>query len=214
MNDGPRVVLADEQPAVRASVGRVLEESGFTVCAEAEDAEATLAAARRERPDVCIIELRMKGSAHRVIERINDELPDTEVIVLTVSRVLEDLIEAVRAGARGYLLKDMDPQRIPDAVRGVMAGEAAVPRVLVTRLMQELRLQRQGRVLRGSNGPAELTPREWEVLNLMADHLSTAEIAEQLVVSPVTVRRHASEIMRKLGVPNREAAVELLDEQT
>ena len=214
MNRHPRVLLADEQPAVRGSLRRVLESAGFTVCAEASDADDALAAARRERPDVCITELRMKGSPHRAIAQINDELPGTEIIVLTVSRVVEDLVEAVRAGASGYLLKDMDLQRIPDAVRGVMRGEAAVPRVLVSRLMKELQAQRRGRVIQGSNGSAELTPREWEVLNLLADRLSTAEVAEQLVVSAVTVRRHVSEILKKLGVPDRQSAIELLDEQT
>jgi DNA-binding NarL/FixJ family response regulator len=213
VSESIRVLLADEQPAVRGSVRRVLEAADFTVCAEAGDATAALEAARRERPDVCIIGLRMEGSPHRAIAQITDELPGTDVIVLTASRMMEDLIEAVRAGALGYLLQDMDLQRLPDAVHGVLRGEAAVPRVLVTRLMREIQAQREGRVITGPNGRMELTPREWQILNLTADRLTTAEIAQRLVVSPVTVRRHVSQTLTKLGVPDREAAVELLDEQ-
>jgi DNA-binding NarL/FixJ family response regulator len=209
-----RVLLVDEQPAVRESVRRVLElDSGFEVCAEAGDAASALRAARRERPDVCIIGLRMKGEPLKAIGQITDELPETAVIVLTVSRSSSDLIEAVRAGARGYLLKEMNPERIPHAVRGVLDGEAAVPRDLMARLLKEMQAQRDGHVLRGSKGTVELTPREWEVLNLLGDRLSTAQIATQLFISPVTVRRHVSRILTRLGVTTREAAADLLDEQ-
>jgi DNA-binding NarL/FixJ family response regulator len=214
MTDPVRVLLADEQPAVRESVRRVLErEGGFAVCAEADDAASALEAALRERPDVCIIGLRMSGEPLRTITRITDDLPGTAVVVLTVSRSHDDLLEAVRAGAAGYLLKEMNPERIPHAVRGVLDGEAAVPRTLVTRLLKEMQVQREGRTLRGANGTVELTLREWEVLNLLADRLSTAEIAAQLFISPVTVRRHVSRVLAKLGVTTREAAVDLLDEQ-
>lgn len=212
VSDPTRVLIADEQPAVRTSVARIMEEAGFAVCAEASDAAGALDAARRERPGVCIIGLRMQGSPLRTIARITDEMPDTAIVVLTVSKALEDLIAAVRAGASGYLLKEMNPERIPDAVRGVLDGEAAIPRTLVRHLLRELQMQREGRIVRGPKGPTELTPREWQVLNLMADRLTTAEIAEQLFVSPVTVRRHISEALGKLGVPTREAAVDLLDD--
>jgi DNA-binding NarL/FixJ family response regulator len=214
MTEPIRVLLAEEYPAVRESVRRVLEQDGgFAICAEADHAAAALETALRERPDVCIIGLRMDGEPMKTIARIADDLPDTAVIVLTVSRSHDDLLEAVRAGASGYLLKEMNPERIPQAVKGVLAGEAAVPRSLVARLMKEIQAQREGRILSGSNGAVELTPREWEVLGLLADRLSTGKIAAQLYISPVTVRRHISQIMGKLGVPTREAAAELLDDQ-
>lgn len=211
MSDLPRVLIADAQPTVRTRVARIMEADGFSVCAEANDAADALEAARRERPDICVLGLQMEGSSLEAIARISQEMPDTPVVVLTVSTKLEDLIAAVRAGASGYLLKEMNPERIPDAARGVLDGEAAIPRTLVRGLLRELQLQREGRLLKGPNGSVELTPREWQILNLMGDRLSTAEIAAQLFVSPITVRRHISKLIAKLGVSTREGAVELLD---
>ena len=156
----------------------------------------------------------MKGDPVAAISRITEKLPGTAVIVLAVSRSRENLVNAVRAGATGYLLQEMNPERIPAAVRGVLGGEAAVPRTLVARLLKEVQTLGQSRPLVGEHGAVELTPREWEVLNLLAARLSTAEIAERLTLSQVTVRRHVSAILSKLGVPDRDAAIELLDEQS
>jgi DNA-binding NarL/FixJ family response regulator len=129
--------------------------------------------------------------------------------MITVSRNDADLFDARRAGAAGYLLKDTDPARLPNALRGVMAGEAAVPRELVARLIDEFRMRGTRRLnIVGSRG-VELTSREWEVLDLMADGLTTAQIAQRLFVSPVTVRRHISGILEKLGAPDRSAAVRM-----
>lgn len=214
MSDSPTVLLADEQPSVRDRVKRILESDGFEVCAETADAASTVEAARRERPDICIVGLRMEGDALAAISRITEELPQTSVIVLTVSRSRESLVDAVRAGATGYLMQEMNPERIPAAVRGVLSGEAAIPRTLVARLMKEVRTLGEGRLLVGERGPVQLTPREWEVLNMLGSRHSTAEIAERLFVSQVTVRRHISSIVEKLGVSDRDAAVELLDEQS
>jgi DNA-binding NarL/FixJ family response regulator len=133
------------------------------------------------------------------------------VIVLTASRATESMIAAIRAGASGYLLKEMNPGRIPAAVRGVLKGEAAMPRTLVVRLIREIQ-HKGGPMIKGKGGLVECTPRQWEVLNLMSDHLSTAEIAERLLISPVTVRRHISALLDKLGVEDRAAALELLRE--
>lgn len=210
----PTVLLADEQPSVRGRVKRILESDGFVICGETTDAESTVETARRERPDVCIIGLQMNGDPLAAISRITEDLPGTSVIVLTESQSRENLVDAVRAGATGYLLKEMNAERIPAAVRGVLSGEAAVPRTLVARLLTEVRTLGEGRSLVGENGQVELTQREWEVLNLLATRLSTAEIAQRLVLSQVTVRRHISSIVEKLGVPDRGAAVELLDEQS
>jgi DNA-binding NarL/FixJ family response regulator len=210
----PKVLLADEQPSVRARVKGILEADGFVVCAESGDSESAVDAALRERPDVCIVGLRLGGDPLAAISRITEELPGTAVIVLTMSRSRDNLVDAVRAGATGYLLQEMNAERIPAAVRGVMNGEAAVPRTLVARLLKEVRTYGEGRSLVGERGLVQLTPREWEVLNLLAARLSTAEIAERLFLSQVTVRRHLSSIVDKLGVPDRDSAVELLDEQS
>jgi DNA-binding NarL/FixJ family response regulator len=131
--------------------------------------------------------------------------------MLTVSCNDADLFDALRAGAAGYLLKDTDPTRLPHALRGVIAGEAALPRALVARLIDEFRNRGQRMRCAGRLG-AELSARQWEVLHLMRDGLSTAEMAERLFVSPVTVRRHVSTIMQRLQVLDRQAAVRALDE--
>jgi DNA-binding NarL/FixJ family response regulator len=208
--DHPRVVLVEEHPTLRAAVRKVLEADGFSVPAEASTAHEGLEAVLRERPDACLVGYQMPGSL-RMIAGITDPQSgcDTDVIVLTASRSTENMIDAIRAGAVGYLLKEMNPERIPAAVRGVLAGEAAMPRTLVVRLIKEIQRLGRGPMLSGSNGLVELTPRQWEVLSLTADRLSTTEIAQRLQISPVTVRRHTSVLLRKLGVADKESAVAL-----
>lgn len=190
----------------------MLEADGFTVCGEASTPEEGLHTVLRLRPAVCLVGFRMDRATLQMIAGVTAEDGDrrTVVIVLTESRSTESLIDALRAGATGYLLKEMNPQRLPAALRGVLDGEAAMPRVLVARLIREIQRMGRGSMLDGDGGLVELTPRQWDVLNLMADRLSTAEIAERLLVSPVTVRRHVSAILEKLGVPDREAALTLL----
>lgn len=189
----------------------MLEAGGFVVCAVASTPEEGLRTVLRERPDVCLVGFRMDKATLRMIASIADgDGEGAVVIVLTESRATESMIDAIRAGAEGYLLKEMNPERIPAAVRGVLEGEAAMPRVLVTRLIREIQRMGRGPMLDGGGGLVELTPRQWEVINLLADRLSTAEIAERLMVSPVTVRRHVSAILDKLDVADREAAVKLL----
>jgi DNA-binding NarL/FixJ family response regulator len=209
--DSPRILLVEDHPTLRAAVKDVLEADGFVVCGEAEDAEEALRVALHERPDVCLVGLRLEGSL-QMIARITDEQNGVgaKVIVLTASRSTESMIAAIRAGAVGYLLKEMNPGRIPAAVRGVLSGEAAMPRTLVVRLIREIQRLGRGPMIGGEGGLVELTSRQWEVLNLMSDRLSTGEIAERLGISPVTVRRHVSAMLDKLGVADRESAVELL----
>lgn len=208
--DHPRVVLVEEHPTVRRAVRNVLEGDGFVVCAEADAAEDGLRAALRERPDVCLVGSEMEGGL-RMIAGITLENGSgwPVVIVLTASRSTQGMIDAIRAGASGYLLKDMNLERIPDALRGALDGEAAMPRILVVRLIKEIQSLGRGPMLAGRRGLVELTPRQWEVLNLMSERRSTGEIARRLMISPVTVRRHSSAILEKLGVEDRESAVEL-----
>jgi DNA-binding NarL/FixJ family response regulator len=212
VNTAIRVLVADDHPPTRAGVRAALERAAFSVCAEAADAPAAVEAARRERPDVCLLDIHMPGDGIRAAETIARELPETAVVMLTVSRADEDLFSALRVGASGYLLKDIDPGRLPHALLGVLDGEAALPRRLVALLMEEFRERRRHRriPLLGRRS-VELTDREWEVLDLMRKGLSTQEIADQLFISPVTVRTHVSAILRKLHVSSREAALELLD---
>jgi DNA-binding NarL/FixJ family response regulator len=127
-----------------------------------------------------------------------------------VSRDDADLFQALAAGARGYLLKDTDPDRLAHALEGVVNGEAALPRALVMRLVDEFRLRDEADSRR--RGPlAQLTPREWEILELLRSGLTTNQVAAQLFVTPVTVRSHVSAILRKLRVPDRAAAISLFE---
>jgi DNA-binding NarL/FixJ family response regulator len=207
-----RVLIADDHPPTRAGVQAALEKAGFSVCAQAADAKSAIEAARRERPDVCLLDIHMPGDGIHAAETIARELPEAAVVMLTVSRTDEDLFNALRAGASGYLLKDIDPVRLPLALQGVLEGEAALPRRLVALLIEEFRERKRRRriPLVGRRG-VELTDREWEVLELMKQGQSTDEIATRLFISPVTVRTHVSAILRKLHVPTREAALELLE---
>ena len=212
MSQAIRVLIADDHPPTRAGVRMALEAGGFEVCAESGDAQSAVEAALRERPEVCLLDIHMPGDGIHAAEAISHELPDAAVVMLTVSREDSDLFDALRAGASGYLLKDIDPARLPLALHGVLEGEAALPRQLVALLIEEFRERRRRRriPLRGRRS-AELTDREWEVLQLMRQGAQTEEIAARLFISPVTVRTHVSAILRKLHVPTREAAIELLE---
>jgi DNA-binding NarL/FixJ family response regulator len=132
--------------------------------------------------------------------------------MLTVSDAEDDFFDSMRAGAAGYLLKETDTARIPHALRGVLSGESAIPRKLLPRLLEEFRgnTRRRRLSLAHTRGP-ELTAREWEVLELMRQGLTTREIASRLFVADVTVRRHVSSILRKLKVRDRAAALRVVD---
>ena len=212
---GPvRIVVADDHVPTRAGVRAALEEHGFAVVAEAADAPAAVEAAVRERPDACLLDIHMPGGGIAAAAEIIERLPGTAVVMLTVSRDDEDLFAALRAGASGYLLKDMEAGRLHAALRGVLAGEAAIPRTLVARIIEEFRAseRRPALPLLRRRG-VQLTSREWDVLEQLREGRSTREIASELGLSPVTVRRHVSAILAKLRVSDRKEMLKLLEEQ-
>jgi DNA-binding NarL/FixJ family response regulator len=206
-----RVLVADDHPPTRSDVRAALEEGGFEVCAEAASADAAVEAALAHRPQVALLDVRMPGNGITAARAIASVLPDTAVVMLTVSRDDTDLLEALHAGAQGYLLKDIDPRRLSQSLRAVLDGDAVLPHTLVLEMISEFR-GREEATPRPRRGPslARLTSREWEVLELMRDGLTTAEMAERLFVAPVTIRTHVHEILRKLRLPDREAAVKWL----
>lgn len=208
-----RVVIADDNARMRAIVRDALEaDGGFTVCGEAADADGAVAVAEAEAPDVCLVDINMPGGGIAAVGRITAARPTTRIIVLTVSRQDNDLFDALRAGADGYLLKGSDEMRIAESIRRVVAGEATLPGTLVARLVEEFRDREARRVPIANGQSARLTGREWDVLELLREGLTTAEMAQRLFVSQTTVRSHVAAVLRKLRVPDRDAAIRLLQE--
>lgn len=210
----PAIVLAEDEPLTRKELRRLLELAGFDVKAEAADADTAVEMCVRERPQLCLVDLYMRGGGIRIVREVTRRVPEALVVVLTASEDRDDMVDAIRAGASGYLVKTMDPDRIAHALHGVLAGEAAIPRVLMAALLRDLQTQGRKRLITGRDGRADLTSREWEILGLMCDGLSGPNIAERLYISPVTVRRHSSEVVRKLGVRDRGEAIALVQEHS
>ena len=206
--DSPRIVIADHQLPIRAGVRVALERDGFIVAAEEETAPGAVAAALRDPPDVCLLDVDMPGGGIEAAETITSQLPGTQVVMLGESANDEDVFAALEAGASGYLLKGMDPARLGTALRDVLNGRAALPRALTARLIAEFRARaQQGTTLLTRPAAGDLTRREWEVLDCLRDGLSTRRTAKRLFISETTVRRHVGSILKKLDVPTRETAV-------
>ena len=203
------MLIADDHEPTREDVRFALEQdTGFTVCADAADAAGAVEAAVRERPDVCLLDVHMPGWGVSAAWEIHARLPQARVVMLTISRDDRDLFAALRAGASGYLLKDMDPKRLPRALASVLRGEVAIPRELVSHVVEEFRDRSARRRTLLAEGPGhKLTSREWEVLDLLRQELTTAQIARRLVLSPVTVRTHVNAILKKLELPDRAELV-------
>ena len=204
-------MVADDHPLTRFALRRALEDGGFAVSWDAGDAADAVDAALRERPDVCVLDLHMPGSIE-AIERIASALADTAVVVVTVSRNDPDLFDALCAGATGYIAQDTDAEQIPFALESVLRGEIALPRGVVRKLVDEFRQRRPRRLLPLGENARSLTEREWEVLHLLREGLSTAEIARRLFISQGTVRTHVRSIVKKLSVTDRSAAIRLLEQ--
>jgi DNA-binding NarL/FixJ family response regulator len=214
VSDSPpdvRILIADAQTSTRAGIRMALEGHGFTICANATNAQDAIESALREWPDVCLIEASLPGDGIAAAEAISTQAPGAAIVILSGSMSQNELSASVRAGAHGYLAKDMDPARLPVALRRVLDGEGAFPRALMRGLLDEFRAHERGRHARElSQLGVELTLRERQTLELLDTGLRTAEIARRLGVSAVTVRRHVSGLLRKLNVPDRAGALQLL----
>jgi DNA-binding NarL/FixJ family response regulator len=204
--DGPiRVLIVDDQPLARAGFRAVLEAAvGIEVAGEAADGEAAVEAARRDRPDVVLMDIRMPGLDGIEATR---QMPGQKVLILTTFGLDEYIVEALRAGASGFLLKDAPVEELLAAIRAVAAGDAQLSPAVTRRLLNQVARRLPAPVPRDDDGLAELTPRELEVLRLIAGGFSNAEIAEALVVSDPTVKSHVSSLLGKLGLRDRVQAV-------
>lgn len=202
-----RVVLIDDQTLVRRGVRALLELAGdISIVAEAGDGVEGAAVVRRERPDVVLLDVRMpKASGLDLLRELRDagELPPT--ILLTTFDDDEALLEGVKAGARGYLLKDVSLEQLTGAIRAVAAGETLIRPAVTERVLRGLEHVR--RDFDALDPPDPLTRRETEILRLMAGGYSNREIAEALGTAEGTIKNHASSILSKLGVRDRTRAV-------
>lgn len=204
-----RVLIADDHAYTRAGIRLALEDDGFEVCAEAATGRRALEEALQAKPDIALLDVHMPdGTGVWAAYEITEAMPSTTVVMLTYSREDDDLFTSLRAGASGYLLKDMDPDRLGTSLRSVMAGEAVFPRSLMTKVVDQFSTAR-GNAKAGEHHTM-LTAREAEVADLLVSGSSTEDIAEQLSMSAVTARVHISNIVKKLRVANRDEAVELL----
>jgi NarL family two-component system response regulator LiaR len=206
-----RVIVADDDPLARRLVRDALQLADVVVVADASDGREAVELARYYKPDVVLMDVVMPVmDGIEATKRIAAEVPETRVVMLTRNDDDELGLLGLRAGAVGYLTKDVSVDAIPRAIRGAHAGQAAISRLLAMKLVERLQSLPEGgtgvRPVRSS-----LTPREWEVLDLLCADKGTEQIADELVLSIETIRSHVKNILRKLGVGSREEAVALAD---
>jgi len=190
-----RVLVADQAP-MRLGIRMALQREA-QVCAEAETAEAAIRAAKREQPDVGLVGRGICGDGLAGLRGICRAAPGAAVVLLAPERDDDELLDAVRAGAVGYVAGGLDAASLRRIVHAVAANEAVIPRAMVMELVMELR--------GGGAGAEMLTSRETQVLGMLRRGHTTAGIAERLEIAPVTVRRHISDLVHKLGVADRTA---------
>jgi DNA-binding NarL/FixJ family response regulator len=205
------VVVADGDAATRTGVRIALQADGIDVCGEAGTARELVDSAARTEPDVCLVDVRLSGDGIAAATLICALGGGPRLIMLAADVNEQDFLAAMRIGAVGYIHKSIAPARLPAVVRGVLRGEAAIPRKFAPMLIENLHRQSlvRHRGLRDRGGVG-LSSREWQVLDLLREGQSTREIATHLSISEVTVRRHVGSALKRLRVQSRAEALELL----
>jgi DNA-binding NarL/FixJ family response regulator len=209
-----RVVVVDDHPIYRRGLVALLEQGGLAVVGVAESVEQATAAVAATRPDAVLIDLYLAdGSGIALVRRVSEIDASIRTVILTVSHDADEMLAAIRAGADGFLTKDQAPERLVSVIQGVVAGEAALSRRMAGHLVRDVRAG-QRRISIASRLPhrERLTPRQLEVLQLIAAGNTTSEMAEQLSLSPETVRWHVKSILRKLHARTRAEAAAVLAE--
>jgi DNA-binding NarL/FixJ family response regulator len=198
-----RVLLVDDHALFRQGVATLLShQDDFVIAGEAEDAGQALVQARALRPDLVLMDIDLPNEDGVIATRwIKAELPETSVVMLTVHDDADKLLEAIKGGADGYLVKSIRASELLEQLRGLAAGEAAISRRIATRIIEEFR--KEGEPV---DPEADLTARELQVLQLVAGRMSNSEIAAQLTISEHTVKNHLKSILSKLHVRNRHQA--------
>lgn len=208
-----RAVIADDQALVRTGFGMILTADGIEVTAEAADGAEAVAAVRRTRPDVVLMDIRMPGmdgieATRRILA--DDAAGELRVLILTTYDLDHYVYAALAAGASGFLLKDVTPEHLVAAIRLVRSGDALLAPTITRRLIERFARREQAAPSADPHQDLSgLTPRELEVLRLLATGLSNAELAERLFLSPTTVKTHIGRILSKLELRDRVQAVVL-----
>lgn len=202
-----RVIIVDDHALFRDGLKGLLEQRNIDVAGVAADGNEGIELAKKILPDIILLDLRMPNmNGLETLPILRKELPDIPVVMLTTSNDESDLIKALRSGAQGYLLKDMEPEELLNALRDIKSGKSVVASDLTDALARMV----QGETIPGDDeGPfSALTPRETEILSLLADGQSNKLIARNLGISDGTVKLHVKAILRKLNIHSRvEAAV-------
>ncbi|NUQ36633.1 MAG: response regulator transcription factor [Caldilineales bacterium] len=200
-----RILIVDDHAVVRKGLAMVLRlESDFEVVGEAGNGRQALELARTQRPDLVLLDLilpEMDGTM--IAQALRQALPGVRILVLSGAELDERLTEMLAAGVDGYVLKEIEPEELKQAIRTVAAGASYLHPAAARRLLDRLKAREQPAL----PAAAPLTPREMEVLELMVTEATYRQIADQLMISEETVRSHAKSILRKLNQPNRSQAV-------
>ena len=202
-----RLLVVDDVPLFRAGLTAALRDAGFDVVGEAESAEAAVAKAESLLPDVVLLDVLMPGlSGLEVVEKLTAVSPTSQIILLTGSESEEDLLSAIKAGARGYIIKDMPFPQLVDSLGAITRGGAVVSSQMAGKLFDVTRQLLRHQELLAARKPT-LTGREIEVLQLVARGLTSKSIGQQLFISENTVKNHIRNILDKLGLHSRNEAV-------
>ena len=205
-----RILVVDDHPLTRDALAGLLAQQGFEVVGQAASGEEAIELARELQPQLVLLDLTMPGlGGLAALPLVRAAAPGAEVVVLTAAEDDGSLLQAIRSGAAGYLLKSEPPGRIVEFLRGVARGEAALSGAVARRLLEQVREEPRGNAVPEAVAQA-LSARELEVLLLLDSHLSTEEIAQRLFISEHTVRSHVKNLLAKLGVSSRREALEKL----
>jgi DNA-binding NarL/FixJ family response regulator len=209
-----RIVVVEDHPLFRRGLIAVLESAGMAVVATATGVSEAVETVRTHLPDVVLMDHQLEdGRGLDAVRLVLGAVPEARIVMLSESRDPADMLDAVRAGAVGYLTKDQRPDRLAEAVGGVVRGEAAVSRVMAAHLIESVHDRDQHLPALNVHRERErLTPRQLEILRLIAAGMTTGEIAGSLYLSPETVRWHVKAILRKLKARTRAEAAAALRE--
>lgn len=204
------MVIADGDAATRMGLRVTLAAGGFSIAGEAPDAARAVAITLAEQPELVLLVADLPGGGIDAAREVGSRLPGTRIVVLSRDPSGEELVAAVQAGASGYLGEDVSQSRLPTVLQGILAGEVALPRRFTQHLLDEMRGRDVQRAIVDARASTALTDREWEVLGLLVDETPTGEMARRLGISQVTVRRHVSSLLAKLGLSSRAGVGELM----